>query len=412
MATTYEFKARDKTGKLVKGKIDAEEISTVSNTLRERGIVPISITPVSKFGGDINIPGITDRVAIKSVAVMSRQFATMVDSGLTLVRSISVLAEQTEDKNLAKILKAVRHDIEEGATLSSAMAKHPKAFSTLYVAMIRAGEIAGNLDLVLGRLAGTVEKQVELRRTIRSAMTYPVVVVCVVVGIFFFLMIVIVPIFAKLFAQIGAKLPPPTQFLVFISNLILSVEFVAVVAVIIILIFAFVRYYRTEQGRNVIDKLKLRIPIFGKLIHKSSLARVTSTLSALVIAGVPLVEALEISADTAGNKVVEHALRDAREGVRNGRSLSSTLSEHDVMPAIVTHMVDTGEQTGALDALLEKIAEFYSAEVSAAVDALTSILEPLLIVFIGGIVGFIVVSLYLPMFSFYSALNGQTATSS
>ncbi len=411
MANTYEFKARDKTGKLVKGKIEAEEINTVSNILKDRGVIPISITPVSKFGGEINIPGVTDRVAIKSIAVMSRQFATMVDSGLTLVRSISVLAEQTEDKNLAKILTAVKKDIEEGATLSSAMAKHPKAFTTLYVAMIRAGEIAGNLDLVLARLAETVEKQVELRRTIRSAMTYPIVVVCVVVGIFFFLMIVIVPIFAKLFAQIGAKLPPPTQFLVFISNLILSIEFLLVIAVIVILVVAFVRYYRTEQGRKVIDRLKLRIPIFGKLVHKSALARVTSTLSALVIAGVPLVEALEISADTAGNKLVEKAMRDAREGVRNGRSLSSCLAEHDVMPAIVTHMIDTGEQTGALDALLEKIAEFYSAEVSATVDALTSILEPLLIVFIGGIVGFIVVSLYLPMFSFYSALNGQAGQS-
>ncbi len=409
--SNFDYKARDRSGKLVKGKIQADDMALVSSTLREKGFIPISITPSSNMSADIKIPGLTDRVNLKAVSVMSRQFATMVDSGLTLVRSISVLADQTEDKNLASILHQVQADIEQGASLSSALLKHPKAFSTLYCAMVRAGEIGGNLDSVLNKLATTVEKQVELRRIVRSAMSYPVVVLGVVMLIFFAMMLFIVPIFKKLFAQINAPLPGPTLLLVTISNAMLSIWALVFLAAIIAVIVAFIRWHRTENGQVTVDKIKLRLPIFGKLAHKAALARFTSTLSSLVSSGVPLVEALEIVADTAGNKVVEKAIRDSREGIRNGRPLAAMLAEHDVMPSMVTHLIDTGEQTGALDALLEKIAEFYDNEVRASVESLTSILEPLLIVIIGGMVGFIVISLYMPMFSFIKDMQKQGAGS-
>ncbi len=409
--TSFDYKARDASGKVIKGHFDASDMKVVSASLRDKGLVPISIVPTSKLGGDLHIPGLTDRISIKAVSVMSRQFATMVDSGLTIVRAIGVLAEQTEDKALAVVLMAVRQDVEQGTALSAALAKHPKAFSPLYVAMVRAGEIGGNLDGVLLKLSTTIEKQVELRRTIKSAMSYPVVVLCVVVLIFFGMMIFIVPIFKKLFLQIKAPLPAPTLLLVDISNALLSIWAVVILACIVGCVVAFVKWAHTDSGKMTVDKVKLRLPVFGKLVHKSALARFTSTLSSLVTSGVPLVEALDIVADTAGNKVVERALRDCREGIRNGKPLAATLAQHSVMPSMVTHMIDTGEQTGALDALLEKVAEFYESEVAAMVDSLTSILEPLMIVFIGGMVGFIVISLYLPMFSFIKDMNNQAGGS-
>jgi type IV pilus assembly protein PilC len=408
-ATTFDYKARDVNGKLLKGQVQAEDMALVTEALRQKNLIPISITPVSRLRGDINIPGLGGRVDLKEVAVMSRQFATMVDSGLTLVRSLGVLAEQSEDKVLAQVLNEVRQDVEQGASLSAAISKHPKVFSNLYVAMVRAGEAGGNLDAVLGRLATTIEKQVELRRTVKSAMMYPLVVVIVVAVIVIAMLTFIVPVFVKLFKQLKASLPGPTQVIVNISNILTSVYVLVVIAVVVAGIFAFRRWVKTESGRTTVDALKLKFPILGKVVHKAALARFTNTLSSLVSSGVPIVESLEIVAETAGNKIIENALRDAREGIRNGKPLAMMLQEHPVMPGMVTQMIDTGEQTGALDTLLQKIADFYDAEVKATVDSLTSILEPLLIVIIGAVVGSIIVCLYLPMFDYIKHVNSAGA---
>jgi type IV pilus assembly protein PilC len=306
---------------------------------------------------------------------------------------------------LAQVLNEVRQDVEQGASLSAAISKHPKVFSNLYVAMVRAGEAGGNLDAVLGRLATTIEKQVELRRTVKSAMMYPLVVVIVVAVIVIAMLTFIVPVFVKLFKQLKASLPGPTQVIVNISNILTSVYVLVVIAVVVTGIFAFRRWVKTESGRTTVDALKLKFPILGKVVHKAALARFTNTLSSLVSSGVPIVESLEIVAETAGNKIIENALRDAREGIRNGKPLAMMLQEHPVMPGMVTQMIDTGEQTGALDTLLQKIADFYDAEVKATVDSLTSILEPLLIVIIGTVVGGIIVCLYLPMFDYIKHVN-------
>lgn len=410
MAKEFSYKAKDPTGKILSGRTEAEDMALVAASLKGKGLIPISITPVSSFGKDIQIPFFGNKVDLKELSNVSRQFATMVDSGLTLVRSLGILAQQTEDKVLAKVLAEVRTDVEQGASLSAALSKHPKVFSDLYVAMVRAGEVGGNLDLVLTKLATTLEKQVELRRTVKSAMTYPVVVVCVVVLVVIAMMIVIVPIFAKLFKSLNAPLPLPTQVVVDISHIIASVYALVVVAVIVVGVVVLRRIVKTKKGKYVFDTIKLKIPIFGRVIHHAVIARFTSTLSSLVTSGVPIIEALDIVAETAGNAIVEEALREAREGIRNGRSLALLLAEYSVMPAMVTQMIDTGEQTGALDSLLQRVADFYDAEVKATVDSLSSIIEPLLIVIIGVIVGGIVICLYLPMFYYIKAIQNGGAS--
>jgi type IV pilus assembly protein PilC len=406
MAKEFAYKAKDPSGKTISGKTTADDMSLVAAGLKDKGLIPISITPVSGISKELTLPGfLGGKVDLKELAIVSRQFATMVDSGLTLVRALGVLAEQTEDRILATTLAQVRGDVEQGASLSAALAKHPKVFSDLYVAMIRAGEAGGNLDQVLTRLSTTLEKQVELRRTVKSAMTYPVVVVCVVFIIVTAMLVFIVPTFSKLFAQLHARLPAPTQFVVDVSHIVASVYAIVLVAAVVVVVVLFRQWIKTDVGRLTFDTAKLKIPILGKVVHKASLARFTNTLASLVSSGVPIVDALDIVADTSGNRVIELALRDAREGIRNGRPLAMMLAEHPVMPGMVTQMIDTGEQTGSLDVLLQKIADFYDAEVKATVDALTSILEPILIVIIGAVVGGIVICLYLPMFDYIKAVQ-------
>jgi len=337
-------------------------------------------------------------VKLKDVAVFSRQFATMINSGLSLLRALSILAEQTESKVLAAIANEVRLDVEKGSSLSAALAKHPKAFSRLYVAMVRAGEIGGVLDTVLVRLADTIEKQVELRRKVKSAMTYPAVVAFLVFAIVTAMLLFIIPMFQDLYSELGGTLPAPTQLLLNVSAfsrkfwwLIFAVEGGAV--------FAFRRWINSEDGRKRWDALKLRMPIFGPLVRKTALARFSRTLSALVRSGVPILESLDIVAETAGNHVVAEAVRDTQQAVKGGDPLARRLEEHPVFPPMVVQMMSVGEETGALDEMLDKIADFYDQEVEAAVDALTSLIEPLLIVVMGAAVGSMVIALYMPMFN-------------
>jgi type IV pilus assembly protein PilC len=408
MATsTFDYKVRDRNGRLVSGQLDGDNLALVAAKLRDMGFAPVEIKPVRGLNlkAEINIPGLSDRVKLKEVALMSRQLATMVAAGLTLVRSLGVLAEQIESKPLREAMLQVRSDVEGGTLLSSALEKLPKIFPPLYISMVRAGEVGGSLDLVLLKLSTTLEKQVELRAKVRSAMAYPVIVMSLVVIIVTALMIFVVPIFKRLFASLGATLPLPTRIVMAVSNVVASVYLLVVIGAIIITIIAFKRWIATPGGRASWDRFKLKPPVFGPLVHKVAITRFTSTLASLLTAGVPIIESLDIVAANSGNQLVSDAVRGAQDGVRQGQSLSSTLAQFDVMPTMVTQMIETGEESGALDEMLDKVAEFYDNEVNATIQSLTSVLEPLLIVTMGCAIGFIVISMYLPMFDIYGIIQ-------
>jgi type IV pilus assembly protein PilC len=364
------------------------------------GYVPISIDKTGAGSGvkrEIAIPGLSNRVKLKEVAVFSRQFATMINSGLTLLRSLSILHAQTENKYFAGVIDSIRMDIQSGSSLSQALGRHPKQFNRLYVAMVRAGETGGNLDVTLQDLATAIEKQVELRGKIRSALSYPIMVLSLVFCILGAMLVFIVPIFKKMYAQLGGKLPPATQLLISISNICVH-AFPFVVVAMIIAVFAYKKWVNTPVGRATRDRLLLKVPIFGGLIRKTAMTRFSSTLSTLLSSGVPVLESLEITADTVGNTVVQNGVRAIADGAKRGEAMTRPLSDHPVFPPMVTQMMAVGEETGALDKLLQKIAMFYEQEVARTVEALTSLLEPLLIVVLGGAVGSMVISLYLPMF--------------
>ncbi len=399
MPTTYAYKVRDKSGKILTGSLDADNTALVANRLRQMGYVPIAIDKKAGPGvkREIPIPGISNRVKLKEIAVFSRQFATMINAGLTLLRSLAILSAQTSNTHFQTVIDQVRTDIESGSSLSQALNRHPKQFSRLYVSMIRAGETGGNLDRTLSDLATTIEKQVELRGKIRSAMTYPIMVLLLVTGILGAMLLFIVPIFKKMYDQLGGKLPAPTQLLISISNVVVhGAPFV--VAGAVGLAFAYKRWVRTDTGRAARDQLLLRVPIFGGLIRKTAMARFASTLSTLLSSGVPVLESLEITADTVSNVVVAKGVHAVADGAKRGEPLTRPLLEHPVFPPMVTQMMAVGEETGALDSLLAKVANFFEEEVQRTVEALTSLLEPLLIVVLGGAVGSMVVALYLPMF--------------
>jgi len=409
---TYAYRVRDRQGKLVSGTLEAESVAVVSAKLRSMGYVPVSIenNDAGKrlSSREIKIPGLSGRIKLKDVAVFSRQFATMINSGLTLLRSLSILADQTENKELARIVGEVRKDVERGSALSAALGKHPKAFSRLYVAMVRSGETGGSLDSVLLRLATTIEKQVELRRKVKSAMTYPIVVGVIVVLILVAMLIFVVPMFKGMYGDLNAKLPLPTLVLLTVSN-VLKKFFLLVFAAAGAGAYAAKRYIGTPDGRRRWDAFKLRAPVFGQLAHKTALARFSRSLAALVRSGVPILDALEIVSETAGNTVVSEATIQTQAAVKAGESLAKPLEAHPVFPPMVVQMIAVGEETGALDEMLEKIADFYDGEVEATVDALTSLIEPLLIVVMGVAVGGMVVALYMPMFSIIGKLDGGGA---
>jgi type IV pilus assembly protein PilC len=408
VALTFEYKVRDKAGGLVEGQLDGDSMALVVRRLREMGYMPISVTPKSAVNlkTEIKIPGLSDRIKLREVAVVTRQLATMVDSGLSVVRSLGILASQVENPAFARILGEVRLDLEHGSSLSAACAKHPKAFSELFCTLVQAGEVGGNLDEVLGSLADTIEKQAQLNRTIRSAMTYPTVVLSVMVIIFTAMIVFIVPVFQNLFASLGGKLPLPTRILITISKIMTSIWIVVIIAVVIGAVIGLRKWIATEDGRRRWDRWMLKPPVFGPLFHKVALARVTGTLSSLISSGVPILESLDICAETAGNVTVGDVLREAKNGVREGRPLADPLREHeDVIPTLVVQMVEVGEQTGALDGMLKKVGEFYDQEVEVTVNNLTALLEPLLTVVMGIGVGAMVISLYLPMFSYITLIH-------
>ena len=408
MALTFDYKVRDKTGDLVEGQLDGDSMALVVRRLREMGYMPISVTPKSavSLNTEIKIPGISGRIKLREIAVMTRQLSTMVDSGLSVVRSLGILSAQVENPELARILEEVRTDLEHGSSLSAACAKHPKAFSKLYCTLIQAGEVGGNLDEVLTSLSDTIEKQAALNKTIKSAMTYPAVVMSVMVVIFSAMIIFIVPVFQNLFKSLGGKLPLPTQLLIKASNIMTSAWVLVVIAVIVLAIVGIKKWIATEDGRRIWDRWMLKPPIFGQLFHKVGLARVTNTLGSLIGSGVPILEALDISAETSGNVTIGNVLREAKNGVREGRPLADPLREHeDIIPGLMVQMIEVGEQTGELDGMLKKVASFYDQEVEVTVNNLTALLEPLLTVVMGAGVGLMVISLYLPMFDYIKLVH-------
>lgn len=395
---TFEYSVRDRQGKMVTGKLDAPNENAVVGKLKGMGYSPVSITQAG--GGmkrEITLPG-GNKVKLKDLAIMARQFATMINSGLSLLRALYILTEQTENKVLAGVCDEVRQDVEKGSSLSQALARHPKVFNRLYIAMVRAGETGGVLDTVLLQVAGTIEKQVELRGKIRSAMTYPVAVFALVILIVTAMLLFIVPMFKTLYEDLGGTLPLPTRVLLAVSGMVVKF-FPLVIIGEIGFVFGFKRWIQTEKGRAIWDRAKLRIPVVGKLIHKTALTRFSRTLAVLLRSGVPILEALEITAETVGNTVVANAVKDVQAGVKQGEAISAPLQKHAIFPPMVVQMMSVGEETGALDEMLDKIGEFYEQEVEAMVSALTSLLEPLLIVVMGGAVGGMVVALYMPMFN-------------
>jgi type IV pilus assembly protein PilC len=400
VADTYTYKVRDRSGKILEGTLEADSTKLVANKLREMGYVPVAIDKkvTSTMQKEIRIPGLGTKVKLKDIAVFSRQFATMINSGLSLLRSLYILTEQTENKALAKIVDEVRQDVEKGASLSQALSRHPKAFNRLYIAMVRAGETGGVLDSVLLQLASTIEKQVELRGKIKSAMTYPVAVFALVILIVTAMLLFIVPMFKDLYADLGGTLPLPTRILLWVSAVVVKF-FPLVILAQVASVFVFKRWIQTDKGRAAFDRFKLKIPVFGKLVHKTALTRFSRTLAVLLRSGVPILESLEITSETVGNTVMSKAVKDVQAGVKQGEAISKPLLEHEIFPPMVVQMMAVGEETGALDEMLDKIGEFYEQEVQAMVDSLTSLLEPLLICVMGAAVGGMVVALYMPMFN-------------
>jgi len=401
--STYVFKAMDFAGAKATGEVDAESKQVVADQLKSRGLIILEIADKHR-SREINI-ALFSRVKASELTVMTRQLSTMVSSGMTILRALYVLEAQTENKTLQETIVKVRKDVEAGLPLSDALERHPKLFNPLFVAMTRAGETGGVLDAALLRVADQLEKEDSLRRQVRSAMTYPIVVMGFAGAVLTALVAFIVPVFVSVFKELGGDLPPITKFTVALSNLVTGYWWLCIL-VVGVLVFAFRRWKRTERGRAQWDTFRLRIPFkIGDIVQKISLARWSRTLSALISAGVPILQALEITGKTAGNHVVEKAMADVIANVKAGGTIAAPLRNAPVFPGMVCSMIGVGEETGALDHMLAKIADFYEDQVEAAVKQLTSILEPLMIVMVGGIVGFIVISMYMPLFKVYDAIK-------
>jgi type IV pilus assembly protein PilC len=401
---SFEYSVRDKRGNLVNGKLEAPTEAALVQKLRGMGYAPLSIKQTnSGLSREIKLPG-GNNVGLKDLAVMSRQFATMIDSGLSLLRALSILAEQTESTALAKTLGEVRNDVEGGQALSVAMAKHTKVFPPLMVNMCRAGEVGGFLDKVLLQIAENMEAEVKLRAKIKSAMTYPVVVFIIAVIAVIGMLLFIVPVFTKMFESLGGDLPAPTKALVFLSSAMKIAAPIALVAAVP-LIALWRKVKHEERVRRVVDPLKLRMPVFGSLFRKVAISRFSRNLGTMLQSGVPILRSLEIVGEASGNIVIRDASRAVEDSVRRGESLAGPLAEHKVFPPMVVQMLAVGEDTGAMDTMLHKISEFYDQEVEATTEALTSIIEPLMIAVLGSVVGAMIVALYMPIFSVFNLIK-------
>jgi type IV pilus assembly protein PilC len=405
-ARTFEYAVRNKDGKIVKGRIEAKDQAAVVARLRSMGSAPLSVQEVSNTGlqREISIPGFGTKIGMKDLAVMSRQLATMINSGLSILRALTILADQTDNKALAKVLGQVRGDVEAGTALSVAMGHHPTVFPPLMINMIKAGEVGGFLDQVLVSVAENYESEVKLRAKIKSAMTYPVVVFIMAILATAGMLLFIVPVFAGMFSSLGGELPLPTRILVTMSQALKIVAPVAVVAGIVFSVW-WGKHKSDESVRRRLDPLKLKMPIFGPLFKKVAVSRFTRNFGTMIHAGVPILQALDIVGETSGNMVIELAAKSVRDSVRSGQSLSGPLVEHPVFPPMVVQMIAVGEDTGALDDMLYKISEFYDQEVEATTEQLTSLIEPLMIAVLGTVVGGMIIALYMPIFKIFDLIK-------
>lgn len=400
-AQAYVYSGRNNAGKLIKGSLEAQSEVAVASRLVSMGLSPVSITRASEKTGlkkEISIPGFQKKVKLKELAIMSRQMATMIGAGLSLLRSLNILAEQTENSSLAKILNQVRDDVETGVSTSDAFAKHPEVFPPLMISMIRAGEAGGFLEGALDSIAVNFEKEVKLKGKIKSALTYPVIVLVMSLISVVAMLVFIVPVFQKMFTSLGGKLPLPTMILVYLSQ---AMVWIGPLMIVIFIAFSiwWPKNKNTDRVRKRLDPLKLKLPVFGILMKKIAVARFSRNFSDMIRAGVPILRALQIVGETSGNWVIQKSLEEVADSVRQGHSLAGPLSDHPVFPPMVTQMIAVGEDAGSLEVMLNKIADFYDQEVEAATEQLTAMIEPLMVAFLGVVIGGMVVALYLPIFN-------------
>lgn len=401
---TFAWEGTTRSGQVMKGEMEAPNTGAVEGQLRRQGIAPGKIKERGK-GLDMNIPGFEPKVTTRDLVIFTRQFATMIDAGLPLVQCLDILGKQQDNKTFKKILVQVKEDVESGSTFADALKKHPKAFDELYVNLVAAGEIGGILDTILNRLAAYIEKALKLKKQVKSAMTYPATIIGIAVVVISVILVFVIPSFEKMFRDFGGELPMPTQVVIAISNFIQSYIFL-IIGGIFGTIWLLKRIYKTPQGRLRMDQLALRLPVMGVLVRKVAVAKFTRTLGTMISSGVPILDGLDIVAKTAGNKVVENAIYHVAKSISEGKTIAEPLEKSGVFPPMVCQMIAVGEQSGSIDTMLNKIADFYDDEVDDAVGNLTAMMEPLLMLFLGTTVGGLVVAMYLPIFKLAGAVGG------
>ena len=401
----FTYSGRTRTGQTINGEMEAPNREAVVAQLRRQQVMATAVKPKAR-DIDLKVPGFGAKVGDRDLAVVTRQLATMIDAGLPLVQCLDILAQQQEKKVFQKALHDIRTSVEGGSTFSASLKRHPKIFSTLYTNMVEAGEAGGILDTILNRLAAYIEKAMALKKRVKTAMFYPSTIVAVAVVVVIFLLIYVIPTFEQLFEGFGATLPLPTVIVLEASRLVRAYILV-MLAGLVVAVVGLRFYYRTPGGKLAIDRLLLRLPVFGPLIRKVAVAKFTRTLGTLVSSGVSILEGLDITARTAGNRVVEEAVLKARTTIAQGKTIAEPLQASGVFPLMVVQMIAVGEQTGALDRMLNKIADFYDEEVDVAVAGLTALLEPLLVIFLGVIIGGVVIAMYLPIFKLISVVGNK-----
>ena len=403
----FGWEARSKAGSIQKGVMEAANVAQVEAQLKKFGFTGISVKEQGKgLGMQLKFPGSgSQKIQTKDLVVFTRQFATMIDSGLPLVQCLDILSGQQENKTFKEILVNVKESVESGSTFADALGKHPKAFDQLYVNLVAAGEVGGILDTILGRLAAYIEKAMKLKKQVKGAMVYPLTIMSIAVVVVGVILVFVIPTFAKMFADFGGDLPAPTKFVIALSDFLVKYILVIIAGVFAVK-YAIGKYYATPAGKKVIDRLALNAPVIGPLVRKVSVAKFTRTLGTMISSGVPIMDGLEIVAKTAGNKIVEEAIYNVRQSISEGKTIAEPLGACGVFPPMVVSMIAVGEATGAMDTMLNKIADFYDDEVDDAVGAMTSMMEPLLMVFLGTTVGGLVVAMYLPIFKLAGTVGG------
>lgn len=399
----FKYSGKTRSGTVQKGEVEASDRDNAVAVLRQRQILVTSIKAKPK---DIEIKLLSGGVKPKEVVIFTRQFSTMIEAGLPLVQCLDILGRQADNKEFATIIMKVKTDVESGESFAEALHKHPKVFDDFYANMVEAGEIGGILDTILGRLAAYMEKAQALKGKVKSAMVYPAAIISIAVLVIIFLMTFVIPVFAEMFDSFGGTLPAPTRLIMAMSALTKRYVLYFIPAVIGA-IFLFKRFYRTDKGKRLVDSIMLKAPVFGPLIQKVAVAKFTRTLGTLISSGVPIIDGLQITARTAGNKIVEEAVITTINSVKEGQSLADPLGRQAIFPPMVVQMIEVGESSGTLDAMLDKIADFYDEEVDTAVEGLTSLMEPALMVFLGVTIGFIVVAMYLPIFKMAGAVDSH-----